>query len=257
MMILEPEEGTVRNFYSLENKRIDNEYPDLQTFGAVYLDKAEYYDDTPYIYTAFLMQDRMQFIKLAQEVPDESYAFPRIKYHYEFKDLDDSQFDAFFRQHRPEVIFTVPYENDSIFIAGKYRGNGSVMKFNKRSANLHWYTRFDKFTQVNAIATVPDIREEYMFGCGQESYEDRDRNGNRENEGWIFKLNDYGDMYWALQIEGGRPNRQSKDNNVCSGLTYDTSTTSITALVQTKSKEFRDGPTIGDWNDIMLLIVSS
>ena len=82
MMILEPETGTVRNFYSLENKQIGNEYPDLETFGAVYLEKEEYYDGKPYIYTAFNMQGQMQFVKLAQEVPDESYAFPRIKYHY-------------------------------------------------------------------------------------------------------------------------------------------------------------------------------
>ena len=64
-------------------------------------------------------------------------------------------------------------------------------------------------------------------------------------------------MYWALQIEGSRPDRRSKDNNVCSALTYDSSSTSITALVQTKSKQFRDGPKMGDFNDIMLLIVST
>ena len=65
MMILEPEEGTVKNFYSLENKKIGNDYPDIETFGAIYLDTEEYYDGKPYIYTAFLMQEQMHFIKLA------------------------------------------------------------------------------------------------------------------------------------------------------------------------------------------------
>ena len=65
LMILDSTDGSVVNFYSLENKRIGDEYPDIATFGAIYLDTKDYYDDKPYIYSAFTMRGQMQFIKLA------------------------------------------------------------------------------------------------------------------------------------------------------------------------------------------------
>ena len=39
----------------------------------------------------------------------------------------------FFKKNRPEVLFTTPYEDDSIYMAGKYRGTGNVMKLDKKT----------------------------------------------------------------------------------------------------------------------------
>ena len=68
--------------------------------------------------------------------------------------------------HKPEVLFTVANKPDSFYMAGKYRGTGSVMKFDKRNAKLDWNVQLTKLTRVNGIATVPNNREEYFFGCG-------------------------------------------------------------------------------------------
>ena len=70
MMIVNATDGTVVNFYSLENKLIEDENPRFTTFGAVYLDTDDYYDGKAYIYSAFLMRGQLQLVKLAQEVPD-------------------------------------------------------------------------------------------------------------------------------------------------------------------------------------------
>ena len=56
MMILDSTDGTAVNFYSLENKKIGEEYPDIQTFGAIYLDTKDNYDGKSYIYSAFNMR---------------------------------------------------------------------------------------------------------------------------------------------------------------------------------------------------------
>ena len=79
-------------------------------------------------------------MKLAQEVPDKTHRFPSLQYHFQFKDLTrEQERDNFFRRHRPEVIFTVPFDDRSIFLAGRYRGTGSVMKFEKRNGKLDFY----------------------------------------------------------------------------------------------------------------------
>ena len=82
MMVLDSEDGTVVNFYSLENKQIGDEHPGFKTFGAIYLDTNDYRDGKAYIYSAFLMLGQLQLVKLAQEVPDKTHKFPTIAYHY-------------------------------------------------------------------------------------------------------------------------------------------------------------------------------
>ena len=60
MMIIDSSNGDVVNFYSLENKQIDeDEDPRLDTYGAIYLDKSDYYDSKAYIYSAFTMRGQM------------------------------------------------------------------------------------------------------------------------------------------------------------------------------------------------------
>ena len=86
MMTILSENGSVVNFYSLENKQIGEDNPEIQTFGAIHFDAKDSYDEKPYIYTAFLMKNEMQLVKLAQEVPTRTNEFPHIEYHYKFND---------------------------------------------------------------------------------------------------------------------------------------------------------------------------
>ena len=104
-------------------------------------------------------------------MPDRTHKFPSLKYHFQFKDLTrEQERDNFFRRHRPEVIFTVPFDDRSIFLAGRYRGTGSVMKFEKKNGKLDYYVQLEELTQVAAIATTIDEREDYFFGCGYDEY---------------------------------------------------------------------------------------
>ena len=140
-------------------------------------------------------------------------------------------------------------------MAGKYRGTGSVMKFDKKNAQLRWYTRLDKLTQVNAIATVVDPREKYFFGCGQDNYADRDRN-SRDNDAWIFRINDDGEMHWSLELSGRGPKILTKGSDICTGVHYDSESQGIAAIIQTKSPQWREGPKIDDFHDMLLLRVT-
>jgi len=61
--------------------------------------------------------------------------------------------DDFIRQKTPQFMFQMPLDDgDSIFVSGKYRGVGSVMKFYKRNAALRWHAQLDTMTRVDAIA---------------------------------------------------------------------------------------------------------
>ena len=64
-------------------------------------------------------------------------------------------------------------------------------------------------------------------------------------------------MQWSLNIAGSRANRQSTASDVCSGIQYDEMGSGIAALIQTKSEEFRLGPKVDNFNDIMLLFVTA
>ena len=94
------------------------------------------------------------------------------------------------------------------------------MKFDKWNAQLRWYTRLDSLTQVNAITTCVDPRETYFFGCGQDNYADRDRN-SRDNDAWLFRINDDGEMHWGLELSGRRPKILTKGSDICTGMHYD------------------------------------
>ena len=74
-------------------------------------------------------------------MPDKTFEYPSIAYHFQFKEADEYFMERdetglpleFFKKNRPEILFTTPYEDDSIYMAGKYRGTGNVMKLDKKT----------------------------------------------------------------------------------------------------------------------------
>ena len=112
---------------------------------------------------------------------------------------------------------------------------------------------------MNAIATCEDPREEYFFGCGEDNWEDRDRNGllvRTDHEAWVFRINDNGEMHWGLKLSGRRPKFRSSSSDICTGMQYDVGTHNIAALIQTNSKNWRLGLKIDDFYDSMIMIVT-
>ena len=154
------------------------------------------------------------------------------------------------------MIFTVPYDDHSFFLAGRYRGTGSVMKFDKKNAQLRFFTQLEGLTHVTAIATTIDKREEYFFGCGYDDYEERDKT-KRENDAWIFRIEDDGEVRWSIRMAGKKPTMRSKGSDLCNGLHYNDATHSLAALVHTKSKQWRLGPKIDDFHDAILVIITN
>ena len=53
-------DGTINNFISLEHSETRSDFvPFYQTFGAIYNDKQDSFDTKNYIYTAFLMDEKI------------------------------------------------------------------------------------------------------------------------------------------------------------------------------------------------------
>ena len=111
-------------------------------------------------------------------------------------------------------------------------------------------------TQVAAIATTIDEREDYFFGCGYDEYEERDRS-RRENDAWIFRVEGDGEVRWSIKMAGRKPSMRSKGSDLCNGLHYNDADHSLAALIHTKSKQWRQGPKIDDFHDVMLVIITN
>ena len=130
------------------------------------------------------------------------------------------------------------------------------MKFDKKNAQLRFFTQLEGLTHVTAIATTIDKREEYFFGCGYDDYEERDKT-KRENDAWIFRIEDDGEVRWSIRMAGKKPTGRSKGSDLCNGLHYNDATHSLAALVHTKSKQWRLGPKIDDFHDAILVIITN
>ena len=84
-------------------------------------------------------------------------------------------------------------------------------------------------TIVNAIATVPRISDSYsyvtnFYGCGQDNYDDRAVRGNRDNDAYVFRIEENGELGFNMKIAGKRPNRRSQASDICTGIQYDART---------------------------------
>ena len=60
-----------------------------------------------------------------------------------------------------------------------------------------------------------------------------------------------------MKISGRRPKLLSSASDICTGIQYDAQSAGIATLIQTKSKQWRTGPKVDDFYDIMLLILTT
>ena len=168
MFTVDTIDGTIDTFYSLQKR--SKTVPIYETFEGIYLDVKDYQDDKPYIYSSFLMSDKMQLVKMHMDRPDNTgktgrdLKFPTIEWNFEFKDPTPQEASDFFRRKTPRYLFPDLADEQAFYLAGRYRGVGNVMKFLKRNGGLRWHARLDFMTSVDAIAQVPG--EGYFFGCG-------------------------------------------------------------------------------------------
>ena len=58
-------------------------------------------------------------------------------------------------------------------------------------------------------------------------------------------------------MAGRKPSMRSKGSDLCNGIHYNDATHSLAALIHTKSKQWRLGPKVDDFNDALLVIITN
>ena len=126
IMDMNTADGIINKYISLE--WIDtsaDKVPVYKMYGAIYNDKVDYFDSKDYIYVSFLMDSKMEFLRLTNT------ADPVIDWTYEFTDgtagtVADVEL---FKRKDPSFIHIDPNDEQVIYLTGRYYGRGSIMRF--------------------------------------------------------------------------------------------------------------------------------
>jgi len=52
-----------------------------------------------------------------------------------------------------------------MYMIGRYRGLGSVFRFNKRDGTLRWFAQFEKMSKINSFSISDKMND--LFVCGE------------------------------------------------------------------------------------------
>ena len=88
------------------------------------------------------------------------------------------------------------------------------MRFYKKKGYLKWYAALDTMTRVQALTKID--QQPYFYGCGQNNFKDRnvdEKTAERENEGWIFRMDQSGVLEWMMKIAGNHPEGGKPSDN--------------------------------------------
>ena len=147
IMDINTSDGFINKFISLEYIETSSDVvPFYKTYGAIYNDKSDFFDAKNYIYAAFLMDGKLEFLRIHNT--DE----PVVDWSYEFTDDDEALLSALYNRKDPQFLHTDPKDDSSIYMSGRYFGRASVMKFQKRNANLRWFAYFGQMTNIRAFS---------------------------------------------------------------------------------------------------------
>ena len=124
IMDINTSDGIINKYISLEYIETSSDVvPEYQMYGAIYNDKADYFDGKNYIYVAFLMDSKLEFLRLHNSNE------PVVDWSYEFTDDDATTVGDLYRRKDPQFLHTDPKDDQSIYMSGRYFGRGAVMKF--------------------------------------------------------------------------------------------------------------------------------
>jgi hypothetical protein len=221
--------GTSKNFLSMEYYLTsDTVTPDYKTFGAIYYDKKDYFNGKPYYYLSFLMDKKLELVKL--EAPQTESGAPRIDWSYEFYDFSTTEATDQYRRKEPMNIFPDPIDNQVFYLTGRYQGNGMIMRFNKINGRLRWYAKLEKMSIIRAWSQVPLDRHFYACGDFETAYA-ADNINTAEHTAAAFRMRNDGQMMWYSTFSG--PNSLSTANKMdrCFGISYSFETREVSVLI--------------------------
>ena len=104
IMDMNTADGIINKYISLEYIETSSDVvPVYKMYGAIYNDKVDYFDGKDYIYVAFIMDEKQQFLRLTNTND------PVVDWSYEFtNDNDDTDPDNLFRRKDPAFLHVDP-----------------------------------------------------------------------------------------------------------------------------------------------------
>ena len=95
-----------------------------------------------------------------------------------------------------------PQEPSALYLIGRYRGLGSVMKYNKIDGSIQWHAQFEQMSRINSVS----IDESDIFVCGDVihiSDESKDYDpftSDIKIKSQIARMQNDGEVDWIIKV---------------------------------------------------------
>jgi len=225
-------------------------------------DKIDYFDRKEYVYFAFIMDDltngpRMQMMRVLH-VPGSS-GNPVMDWSFYFSQYTSTQATDKDRRMDPVFIHDDTADSTAFYLSGYYRGNASIMRFQKRNAKLRWWLSFPKMTRINSVKNLPGT--DTFLACGhywvnEDLVSTNTDTSTYQTSAVIMKIKNDGSVVFYMSISGNNPVSTKTSQDECWGVTTNALDDGFSAVFSVKMTELRDS-TKGDFRDVLLVLFTS
>ena len=258
-MDISTKDGNFNKFFSVDwLDASDESVPTYTNFGAIYYDKVDYRNGLPYFYGAFLQDDTMFYLRIEENKNSEL----RIDWNYKFIDYTAVEVasDPTLNLKEPSFIMQDPKMPSALYLIGRYRGKGSVLRFNKRDASVRWHAQFDSMSRISSVSQA--AKDDDLFICGEAITDEENYTepygSDVEIKATIARMKDDGKVSWIISATGKHPlydGTNYKDQDRCMAISYNKPNEEVVVVIQGKMTEVRDSSK-GDYYDTILVRLS-
>jgi len=211
LMDINTVDGTFNKFISIDYIEASaTAVPQYQTFGAIYYDMSDYRDYQPYFYTSFTKDEVMFMLRVADSDPN-----PIVDWNQKFNEYSADQVaqNSLLNEKEPAFMTPDPRQTSQMYMIGRYRGLGSIYRFNKRDGSLRWHAQFTEMSRINSVAVTESIND--LFICGE--YQPNEANDATppaitiEYQATIARIDDEGEPQWIIKSSGAHPLKTSSN----------------------------------------------
>jgi len=146
-----------------------------------------------------------------------------------------------------------PKDDQVLYLTGRLRGYGSVVRFEKRDFSIRWWAQFNLLTKIYAYAN--GVTDESLFVCGD--YQP-DEVSSEVNTGvpdtapyvavtyraGIARIQNDGEIRWFIKMSGDNPDYDYdnliRNQDRCRGLTYNEDKDELGVVMQIKMWQLRN-----------------
>ena len=252
-------DGTFNRFISLDYINASpSVVPQYVMSGAIFYDERDYRDYQPYFYTAFVKDNSMFMLRVA----DGGNLY--VDWNYRFVEYSTAEIAANKLLDKKEANFIVadPKQQAQLYMVGRYRGLGSVIRFNKRDGTVRWHAQFDKMSRINSVSQARNDDELFLCGDYQpnETTDVEPYDSKVNYKAIISRLRDDGDVGWIVEATGRHPKYDAgvtyNDQDRCMAISYYKEREQLAVIIQGKMSEVRPAYK-GDYYDTILVQMDS